>query len=228
MTRQNSLFILLVASLFMQSDIVSAGMILPADVTNGSASFTTSDGEVTLNPLQAGGTPGSLGSSGCCIGVVGGTNNVAVTDGDGDPMTTDDREQLDIVLSSNVGLSEIGFIFTRANGAEATDGVVITGFASDPMASLNDDATTDGVTLNFDSGTLYVNHGWRGGNNTTVSFADLTSSQGLTVSVLANDSDEAGAQAAISGISYEVVPEPAALTVSLLGFLGLLLTRKRK
>ncbi|RIK84338.1 MAG: hypothetical protein DCC67_05015 [Planctomycetota bacterium] len=191
-------------------------------ITAGAVSYTTADAKVTLTPFAAGGGAGAFGpTSGCCIGVNGGTNNGGVDDADGKPDTAGDRERLDITLSANVWLNEIGFIFTRANGPLPTDGIVISGFLSDPAATLDPAAASAGVTSTYDSGTLYVNHGWRGGAVSVVSFANAGASLGRTLSIAVNDSNEASAQAVVNQLSYTVVPEPSAFVMAGIGALVL-------
>ena len=188
-----------------------AGSISAADVS-GLSSYTTPDGKVTLSPFAAGGAPGQFGpDNSCCIGVAGGSNANGVDDLDGDPATTGDRERLDIALAVDTGLSSVDLIFTRANGPALNDGVVIEGFLSDPQATVDAMAASSGVTATFDNGSVYINHLWRGGAVTNVVFDDLSASLGQTLSVGANDSDEATPQAVFNQFSYNVIPEPSAL-----------------
>ena len=197
-----------------------------ANITGGAAIYTSADGKMTLTPFAAGGGAGTFGAtSGCCIGVHGGANNGAIGDADGSPITVNDREWIDVTLAGDAALAEIGFIFTRANGPLPTDGIVISGFASDPLASL-DPAAAAGVTASFDSGMLYVNHGWRGGAVSMVSFANSAASLGQTLSIEANDSDEPAPQVVINTLSYTVVPEPASLVLA--GVAAALLIKRRK
>lgn len=204
-----------------------AASIAPGDLTDGDATYTTPDGKVTLTPFAAGGGAGTLGVAGCCFGVTGGTNNVAVTDGDGDPLTTADREALDIALAADAYLTDLNFIFTRANGPNADDGIEISGFSANPGASLDAGAAGDGVTTTYSSGTLYVNHGWRGGNVTTVSFSNSLASFGQTITIGANDSDETASQAALNGIGYQAIPEPTTFLLAGVALVALAGGRKR-
>lgn len=215
--------LLVIAFSGIRSDAAS---IVPGDLTSGDSSFTTADTKVTLNPFAAGGAAGTIGASGCCFGVTGGTNNVAVTDGDGDPLTTADRENLDIVLAADTYLTDLNFLFTRSNGPESDDGIEISGFLANPGASLDAGALGDGVTTSYSGGTVYVNHPWRGGNVTTVSFSNSLASFGQTITLGANDSDETAPQAALNAIGYQVVPEPTSLVLG--GFAMFCLTIRRK
>lgn len=197
------------------------------DITGGSSSFTSADGKLTLTPYAAGGGPGVFGAtSGCCIGVSGGANSAGIDDLDGSPVTTNDRESMDIALASDAVLSSIGFIFTRANGPLPTDGIVISGFASDPGVTLDPAAAAAGVAATYNSGTVYVNHGWRGGAVSMVSFANAAASRGLTLSLEANDSDEVRPQVVVNNLSYVAVPEPGSLLLA--GLAAVCLARRSR
>jgi hypothetical protein len=192
------------------------------NITAGTSSFTSADANLTLAPYAAGGGAGTFGStSGCCIGVSGGTNGSGIDDVDGNPLTTADRERMDISLASDAVLDNIGFIFTRADGPLPTDGIVISGFASNPLATV-DPAS---VPATYANGSLYINHGWRGGAVTTVSFANIGATVGRTLSIEVNDSNQGGPQVVINNLNYSIVPEPSTL---LLGALASLLTFGRK
>lgn len=186
-----------------------------ANITAGASVYASADGKITLTPFATGGGAGVFGStSGCCIGVQGGANNSAIGDADGSPLTVGDREWINVALASDAALTDIGFIFTRANGPLATDGIVISGFASNPMAALDPAAAAAGVTATFDAGSLYVKHGWRGGAVSMVSFANSAASLGQTLVIGSNDSGEPAPQVVINTLSYAVVPEPASLALA--------------
>lgn len=203
-----------------------AASIVSADLTSGDATYTTPDGKVTLNPMAVGGVPGTLGVAPCCFGVTGGTNNVAVTDGDGDPLTSADRENLDIVLAGDAYLTDLNFLFTRANGPNLNDGIEISGFSANPGATLDAGAIGDGASTSYSAGTVYVNHPWRGGNITTVTFSNSLASLGQTITLGANDSDETAPQAALNSIGYQAVPEPTTLMLGSLAMLCMAARRK--
>lgn len=204
-----------------------AATISHTNITGGSSSFTSADGKLTLTPLAAGGGAGVFGAtSGCCIGVNGGANSGGVDDIDGSPITTNDRERMDIGLASDAVLTSIGFIFTRANGPLPTDGIVISGFSTNPGASLDSAAATAGITATYNSGTVYVNHGWRGGAVSVVSFANATASRGQLLSIESNDSNEMNPQVVVNNLSYAVVPEPS--TLLLAGLAMVFVTRRKK
>lgn len=201
-----------------------AGTIVPGDITNGAASYTTPDGLATLNPFTAGGTPHTIGLGGCCIGVTGGSSTAGVDDGDGDPMTTGDRESLDLVLAAGVSLTEFGLAWTRADGPELTDGVAISGFLSNPGAAVASAAAGDGVSVSYDAGTLYVNHPWRAGNVSTITLGNASASTGQTLTMSVNDSDQGTPQGVYNSITY--TPEPTTFALSGLAMLCLLARRK--
>jgi hypothetical protein len=196
-------------------------------IIGGSSSFTSADGQLTLTPFAAGGGAGVFGStSGCCIGVGGGANGSGIDDVDGNPATTADRERMDISLAGDAVLSNIGFIFTRANGPLPTDGIAISGFLSNPGASLDPAAAAAGITATYNGGTLYVNHGWRGGAVSVLSFSHAGATRGQTLSLGSNDSNESKPQVVINNLTYDVVPEPS--TLMLAGLATSLITMRRR
>lgn len=208
-----------------------AAVITDADIPGGASSFTTGDGLVTLTPT-VGGAPATIGGggSGCCFGV----GNDQINDADGDPSTTGDQEALGIDFDASVGLTSISFIFTRAtteilNGnvvGPAEDGIRISGFLADPGVSyfsednpggtLNNISEVESVTYDALSGTLNIDHAWRGGAVTVFEFSNLAASLGQTLSITVADQDEANPQANVRAITYAPVPEPASLTAAAL------------
>jgi hypothetical protein len=209
-----------------------AGSIVKENITNGSSSYATPDGKVTLTPYStlAPATVGTLsgggGGAGGFFGV--GTNN-AITDTDGKPATLADREALDMTLASDAGLGSISFIWTRANGPVGSgSGVELSGFTSDPGAVVLVDPSVPDVSVSYSNGTVIVNHEWNGGLVSTIGFTRLGPSAGQTIRLSTTDFDQGGAQAALHEIVYGQVPEPA--SAGLAGF-GLLLAagvRRRK
>ena len=214
----------LLAVVFLAYD-ASAGTITGADVVSQTG-YTTPDGDVTLSPFAIGGVPGTFGSSAGFIGIDGGVNNSGVDDADGDPSTTADRERLDIALGADAALTAIEFQWSRSNGPAANDGIAISGFTQNPVAVLDPDPGT--VGLSYDSGTVFVNHPWRGGEITTVKFLGLNASRGQTLSLGTNDSDETGPQAVIFSVQYTAVPEPSTLALAGLAVLPLFCAVRRR
>lgn len=186
-----------------------------------------SDGNITLTPY-ASTDPllvGTLNSGPNFIGVDGGTNVNAVDDADG-ALGGADQEALDFELGALAGLTEIVFQFTRADGPLGTDGVQITGFASDPGAT----GTPGFADVRWDAGTnsVYAEIAGAQFNNAhTLSFANLAASTGQTLRMTVADSDEAAPQAALASITYDVVPEPSSTALLGLGGLALMLRRRR-
>lgn len=170
--------------------------ITGADTMGLAAPFT--DGSITISPFDVNGAPASFGPNATFIGPLGGTNDNAVDDADGDPTTTDDRERLDITLASGFGLTELEFGFSRANP------ILFTGFGSDPLASL---ATNPGGqnALAFDSstGTLAIFHPFFGGTRTTIQFANSAATDGQTISATVTDFNQAGPQLAFTEFTYD-------------------------
>lgn len=219
-----TLALISLASTMAQADEVT---IDHTNITAGASTYTSPDAKITLTPFATGGGAGVFGAtSGCCIGVEGGANNSAIGDADGNPLTVGDREWINVALAGDATLTDIGFIFTRAGGPLATDGIAISGFVSNPMASLDAAAAAAGVTTTFDAGTLYVNHGWRGGAVSMVSFANSSASLGQTLTIGANDSSEAAPQVVINALSYAVVPEPTSLALA--GMAAAFIIKRRK
>ena len=213
----------------------SAFTITPADISNGSSSYTTADGLVTLTP-KLDMAPSTFGvSGGCCFGV----GNDQINDADGDPNTTNDQEALLVQLSPTAYSTSLSFIYTRATSAlpdgPADDGVRISGFLSDPLVSyysednpagtLNNLSEVEGVS--YESGVLTIGHAWRGGAVTVFEFGNPLATLGQTLTITVADRDEANPQANLRGISYAAIPEPT--SVALLGLtavLGSLLCRR--
>jgi hypothetical protein len=209
--RRYLLLSLVALALAISTSDAGAVTISHTNITAGSSSFTSADGKLTLTPFAAGGGAGTFGAtSSCCIGVAGGTNGSGIDDVDGSPLTTADRERMDISLASDAVIDSIGFIFTRADGPSSTDGIVISGFASNPLATVNPAS----VPATYANGTLYINHGWRGGAVTTVSFAKIGATVGQTLSIASNDSTQAAPQVVINNLSYSVVPEPSTMMLA--------------
>lgn len=206
-----------------------AATIDGADTFGLSTSYTTGDGLVTLFAYQSTDSlvAGAFNSGNSnFIGVSNLGNVNAVNDVDGDPTTGDDQEAIDIALSPTVGLSSIGFNFSRAEGPAATDGIQIAGFASDPGAS----ATGTYADLRWDAGTNSIYFELAPADFNTggqlLTFSNLSASGGQTLRLTANDSSEAGSQAAITVISYDPIPEPSIALLAGLGLFGLLRRRR--
>ncbi len=166
--------------------------------TAGLGSFT--DGTITLSPFAAGGGPGTFSANAGFIGIDGGTNINGIDDADGDPTTLSDQESLDIALAGGSGLSQIEFSFTRANAIE------ITGFASDPLASVGINPNNN-IQTGFDSvnGSVLIYHPWQSSSTSQINFANLAASSGQTLTISSFDFSEAAPQAIPIGITYDTV-----------------------
>lgn len=195
-----------------------AATITAPDITSGSSSFTTSDGLVTLTPYSDVTGTGTVSTIGTGVNFFGPGSDNKISDTDGNPATTGDREALDIELAATVSLSGISFRWTRAAGA-SPDGVVISGFLADPGAS-----TSSGVGITYSAGSLFLNYAWDAGTIRSFTFSNLAASQGETLRVTVTDVDNAGPQATINTITY--VPEPSVAILGALGALGLLRRRR--
>ncbi len=194
--------------------------LTPSDINGGETSTSMfSNGELSLIPLQ-GTTPATFNANAARLGIDDfGTNANAFNDSDTDP-NNGNEERLEYIFNSTSGLNSISYDFSRADGTTPDDGVIISGFLSDPGVtfSVSDPdltATYDGagsVRLNI-PGSLF------GGTDVVVGF-NPNSSAGQTLVMSVTDTDQAGAQFAITEISYNnMVPEPQSLLLIGLGSL---------
>lgn len=220
-----STLLLLLGVAFCCSNTTHAEMIESSDLTDGSSTFVTGDGLVTLTPFALDGSAGALGAAGANFFGIQGDNDGAideVTDGAG----VVQREQLDIAFDSTAAMTGIGFRWTRSDGPLATDGIELSGFLSDPMATVT---AGTGVSATYDSGSLFIQHAWNAGTLSSLTFADSTASLGQVISITSNDSDQGNGQTAVGIISYDVaaVPEPTTGTCLALIGLGAFVRRRR-
>ncbi len=198
--------------------------VTPADVNLGDTNTVTTtigmgDASATFTPLR-GGTVVTFNAVAPRLGIDGfGTNAAAFNDPD-IIVGNENDEQLQIDFGATSGLASLGYDFSRGL-------VSISGFTSDPMASI--DVTGNISGLMYDAGTLSFFQGGAGFNGTlrTVSL-DPAASQGQTLLVSINDTNQAGAQLAIRGFSFEnnIVPEPASMGL-VLAAAPLLMRRRR-
>ena len=214
--------VLLLGVAFFCNNASHAETVEVTDLTDGASTFTSSDGLVTLTPFALDGSVGAFGATGPDFFGIQGDNNGAI-----DEVTTGgvvEREQLDVSFDSSVFMTGINFRWTRVDGPLATDGIELSGFVNDPMATV---VAGTGLSATYDSGSLFIQHAWNGGNISEVTFANASASLGQTISITSNDSDQGDGQAAINLISYEAVPEPAAATCLALLGLGAFCRRRR-
>jgi hypothetical protein len=206
------------------------------DDTN-TASFT--DAFLTLTPF-IGTTQDTFNGNGARLGIDdAGTNNNAFNDPDTDPFNGNE-ERLVFDFAADAGLTRISYDFSRADGDGPNDGVVISGFLSDPGVTFtfSDDGSDVGdgnLFAVFDSGAGNVRLNIPGqlfnGNDIDINF-DAAASNGQTLSLSVTDSTQAGAQLAILGIGYDsnivAVPEPTSVTCLAIVGLAAFSRRRRK
>lgn len=196
-----------------QADIVT---LTPGDINGGDTNTAMfDDGSLQLVPL-IGNTPTTFNANASRLGVDGnGTNANAFNDIDTDP-NNDNDERLSFSFAATAGLTQLSWDFSRADGANS--GVFITGFSSDPGASFS--GNTGGFSSVFDAltGTLSFELPNPPGFSDNDGFLDLSNpfaSAGQKLELRVIDLDLAGAQLAITSISYDnnVVPEPTSFLV---------------
>lgn len=184
--------------------VTSAEVILTPATINGGSSATTqySDANVTLTPLQAG-TPATFNANAVRLGIDDfGTNANAFNDPDTNP-NNGNEEQLRFAFAANAGLRTLSWDFSRADGPDTQSGVNISGFAFDPRVSLTG-AGTSPATYNASTGTLNIQlSGSAFVDPDGVLTLDPGASAGQTLLMTVTDTTQAGAQLAVTGISYE-------------------------
>ena len=208
--------------------------LTPADINGGDTTTAQfSDGDLTLTPY-VGGVQNTFNNNAVRLGIDGtGTNVNAFNDPDQIAGNAND-ETLVFEFSATSGLTQISYDFSRARGPLATDGITISGFLFDPMATLVGPASaTDQSSVSYNAGTgtlqLIIGGGDFVGDDVTLQL-NSSPSTGQTLTLEVHDSVQAGAQFAITGIQYNnasTIPEPT--SVALLGLAGLpLITRRRR
>ncbi len=177
--------------------------LTPAIINQGNTATTSfTDASVTLTPY-IGTTPDTFNANATRLGIDNhGTNNNAFNDIDTDP-NNGNEEKLQMVFASNAGLTQISWDFARADGPGAQSGVIITGFTADPGATLSGGVGTGTVTYNAGALLLKLPGAAFGGTAGFLKLASRGASAGQTLLLSVTDEDQAGAQIAIRGISYE-------------------------
>ncbi len=156
-----------------------------------------SDGSITISPFGPGGVPVSFGPGANFLGPLGGSNDNGVDDVDGNPLTTNDQERLDVTLAPGVGLTQFEYAYTRANP------VLITGFSADPLASFGLNPGNSG-SLAFDSGNnvLAIFQLYNAGTS-QLNFGNSIATAGQTLSFTVSDYNQTGPQLAFSSFTYD-------------------------
>lgn len=150
------------------------------------------------------------------LGVLSSSGNVnAINDVDG-IFGGADQERLRLALDPGATLSAFTYNFTRANGPLATDGISISGFLADPIASFAPGSIVGTPTYSAGVLNFKVPSAQFTGTIRTVSFANLAASDGATLEFVVADSSLAGPQLASRSFTI-VVPEPSACTLVLMG-----------
>ena len=179
-------------------------VLIPSQINGGNTNTANfDDGSLSLTPF-IGTSPSTFNDNEVRLGVDGnGTNNNAFNDPDTDPDNEND-ERLEIALTGDAGLSLIGWDFSRADGDFG--GVSISGFSSDPQATLT--GNTAGSVVTYDALDGTVTFDILAANFTSddgyIRFANPAASQGQTLLLRVADVDEAGAQLAMTFIGYQI------------------------
>lgn len=213
--------------------VASASIVtLTPDVINGGDTNTSvyDNSEIRLSAL-IGGAAATFNASGARLGIDDqGTNANAFNDPDTDP-NNGNEEMLQMEFVSNTGLTQMSWDFSRAQT------VTISGFLADPGASFSGQfSDPNGVepdlSATFDAiaGALTFSLPFNisfGNNDGFLDLANAAASAGATLTLKVTDDSQAGAQFALTSLSYDnAVPAPAVLGV--IGAAGILGTRRRR
>ena len=204
----------------------------PSDI-NGLDTTTTNfnNGEVSMTPFR-GGLPVTFNGNATRLGIDGvGSNNNAFND----PNTTvgdADDESLEIVFQPSIGLTQLSWDFSRADGPGPNDGVLISGFTVDPGATIVfGGAGTRTGSVSYNAGVLQIDITGAdfSGDIDLVNLSNPAASAGQTLVLTVNDTTQTGAQLAIRGFQYDndVIPEPSSFALAALAGLGIALRRRR-
>ncbi len=210
-TFEASLFLPAISLTLACLPAAQAGVVtlLPSDINGGdSATASFSNADVTLTPLQ-GGAAATFNGNAARLGIDDfGTNVNAFNDPDTDP-NNGNEEQLEFQFSATAGLTGISWDYSRADGPDPLSGVIISGFSSDPGATLS--GATGGGSVSYSNGSLLIKVGYvSNGDDGILTLSNPGASAGATLLLSVTDEDQAGAQLAVTSISYEdAVPTQA-------------------
>ncbi|MEQ8211280.1 MAG: PEP-CTERM sorting domain-containing protein [Lacipirellulaceae bacterium] len=201
----------------------------PTDIHgNDTNTASFSNGDLTLTPF-IGATQDTFNGNPTRLGLDNaGTNNNAFNDPDTDP-NNGNEEILEFIFSPLAGLSQIVWDFSRADGPGPDDAVTISGFVSDPGATITPGVSvTNPNTVSFSGGVLSLDITGQnfGGALDSVTLANPGASAGQTLILKVTDTTQGGAQLAIRSISYETIPEPTSLV--LFGLAGICMISRRR
>lgn len=177
--------------------------LTPGDINGNdttTASFTNDD--VVFTPLQ-GSTPITFNGNDLRLGTDDfATNQNAFNDPDTDP-NNGNEEKLQMEFSATSGLTQLTWDFSRADGPGPNDGVIISGFVADPLATL--DGAVANSSVSYADGVLNLQLGGAdfGNPDGILNLASPAASAGQTLTLVVTDTTLANAQLAITGISYE-------------------------
>lgn len=213
----------------------NAGVVTltPGDI-NGEDTNTASfsNGDVTLAAF-IGNTAATFNGNASRLGIDDqGTNANAFNDPDTDP-NNGNEEMLRMDFAANAGLTQLTWDFSRAL-------VEISGFNADPLASFagqnfDPNGVVPDLSAAYDAGTgtlsfeLPFNIAF-GGNDGVLNLGNAAASAGATLTLKVFDPNQAGAQLAVTSLSYDnAVPAPATFAAAMgLGAAGLIRRRRNR
>lgn len=224
---------LTIAAVAALAGSATAGIVtLTPDVINGGDTNTAmyDNGDVVLSAL-IGANAATFNANAARLGIDDqGTNANGFNDPDTDP-NNGNEEMLRMQFSATSGLSQMSWDFSRAANVE------ISGFLADPGASFSgQNFDPNGIEPNLSStydaltGTLSFALPFNiafGNNDGFLDLANAAASAGATLTLKVTDTGQAGAQLAITSLSYDNnVPAPAG--AALLAGAGALIARRRR
>ncbi len=228
----NAKLIVIAVSAGLAGSAAASIVTLTPDQINGGDSSTAAydNGDVIMRAL-IGGSTATFNANAARLGIDDqGTNANAFNDPDTDP-NNGNEEMLEMAFSANAGLTQMSWDFSRAANVE------ISGFLADPGASFSGQfQDPNGVEPDLNAiydaltGTLSFALPFNiafGNNDGFLDLANAAASAGATLTLKVTDTDQAGAQLAITSISYDNnVPAPAG--AALLAGAGLAAMRRRR